>query len=270
MPRACIFCGDRAGSGEHVFPDWLNAVFGQLEWEQPDPEIPSSWSRGVQDFRSGHTSHHEWNAGQVATLRNKKVCHDCNTGWMCDLEGVSSPLLTPMILGHPRTLTQQEQIVAATWATKTAMVCEVSMDSNEGLFPQEDRTLLMEQQRPPGHIRVFAAMVEGTITPVHFGVMRTQVLVGEEPVGVMHLYTMQLHTLVLQVMRQEPPAPVGRIMDPPWDMTMTEVRLYPPTLGQFFWPPERSFTQDTLDEYRTRVANPPFLQSHPEVPPPAA
>jgi hypothetical protein len=151
------------------------------------------------------------------------------------------------------------------------MVCEVSMDSDEGLFGQEDRRLLMEQKRPPGHLRVFAAVVEGTITPAHFGVMHTQVLLNEEPIGHMHLYTLQLHALVLQVMRQEPPAPVERIMDPPAsDMSDREVRLYPPTLGQFFWPPKESFTSETLDQYRTRAENPPFLQSHPGTPPPAA
>jgi hypothetical protein len=270
MARECIFCGERAGSGEHVFPDWLNGVYGQLEWEQLDAEVPSSWSRGVQDFRSGEAQHQEWNSGQVATIRNKRICHRCNTGWMANLEGVSVPLLKPMILGHPRTLTQQEQLIAATWATKTVMVCEASMASDEGLFSQEDRRLLMEQQRPPGHLRVFAAMVEGAITPAHFGVMHMQVLHDEKPIGLMHLYTLQLHTLVLQVMRQEPPAPIERIMDPPaWDMSDSEVRLYPPTLGRFFWPPKESFTSETLDEYRTRVANPPFLQSHPGMPPPA-
>jgi hypothetical protein len=37
--RKCIFCGNPAGSGEHVFPDWLNKVFpldrkaqGNAEW----------------------------------------------------------------------------------------------------------------------------------------------------------------------------------------------------------------------------------------------
>ena len=270
VPRQCIFCGERAGSGEHAFPDWLNAVFAQLEWDQPDADVPSSWSRGGRDYRSGQAFHHEWTANQVATIRNKKLCHDCNTGWMANLEGQSAPLLIPMILGNAHTLTQQEQLTAATWATKTVMVCETSMGSDEGLFPQEDRTLLMEQLRPPGHLRVFTAMVEGTISPAHFGVMHMQVLDNEdEPLGLMNLYTLQLHTLVLQVMRQEPPAPIGRIMDPPeWDMSAREVRMYPPTIGQFFWPPEESFTPDTLDLYRTRTDNPPVLPSHPDRPPP--
>ena len=71
-------------------------------------------------------------------------------------------------------------------------------------------------------------------------------------------------------MRQEPPAPVERIMDPPaWDMSDREVRLCPPTLGQFFWPPKESFTSETLDQYRTRLENPAFLQSHPRTPQPA-
>jgi hypothetical protein len=254
-----------------VLPDWLNGVFAELEWEQPDPESQPSWSRGIQDFRSGVSSHHEWTSKDLATLRNKKVCHDCNTGWMCALEGASAPLLSPMILGRPQTLTQQEQIIVGTWATKTVMMCETSMDSDEGLFAHDDRVLLREEQRPPGHIRVLAAIVEGPITPAHFGVMHCQVLQGEEPLGLLHLYTLQLHTLVLQVMRQEPPAPVERIMDPPpWDMSDREIRVYPPTLGQFFWPPKVSFTNETLDQYRARVENPPFLQSHPGRPPNAA
>ena len=33
--RVCIFCGQRAGSGEHGFPDWLNGVFPAQEVGPP-------------------------------------------------------------------------------------------------------------------------------------------------------------------------------------------------------------------------------------------
>jgi hypothetical protein len=260
MPRTCLFCGGRPGSGEHAFPFWLNGVFDQLDWSQAgDQAAPMGWSRGAQDFRTGDSIEHDWRANEVASLINRKLCHACNTGWMADLEGVTAPLLTPMILGRAHTLTQSEQITVATWAAKTVMVLETSLPGYDAEFAREDRALVMNENRPPGHLRMFAAAVEGIVTPTHFGVYRKQEQQGATVVREVHLYNLQLHMLVLQVVREDPPAPVSMTMSPTRDMSDYEVRMFPPTIEGFYWPPARSFDHETLQQYMTRTENPPDL-----------
>jgi hypothetical protein len=257
VARKCIFCEKKAGSGEHMFPDWLNGVFSQVEWQTTDTP---QWSRGTQDFRTHEVTENVWGANEIASLRLKKLCHTCNTGWMADLESAAEPLLAPVILGRPTTLNQDEQITIATWATKTVMVCEASM-SDEQNFPIEDRKIVMNENRPPGHLRVFAAALEGLITPARFGAVRLEVQQHGSHLGDLHLYTLQLNLLVLQVVRQVPPAPVAVVMSAPDVAWESEVRVFPPVPAPpgFFWPPKKSFDPDGLPRYMTRHNNPPPL-----------
>jgi hypothetical protein len=259
VARKCIFCEKRAGSGEHMFPDWLNKVFDQIEWQMPEGETPM-WSRGAQDFRTDEVSEQVWGASEIASLILKKLCHECNTGWMADMEAVSAPLLTPMILGRPSTLNQTEQVTVGTWATKTVMVCEASM-SEERNFTPEDRKIVMNENRPPGHLRVFAASLEGLITPARFGVVRMEVQNKGVRLGDLHLYTLQINMLILQVIRQDPPASVGVSMADPNFGSDGEIRVFPPIPDNpgFFWPPKKSFDLEGLPRYVTRLDNPPAL-----------
>lgn len=259
MARQCTFCGENAGNGEHIFPDWLNDVFAQVDWQTVAGETPR-WSRGTQDFRTDEVTEQTWGATEIASLRLKRLCESCNTGWMSDLEAISGPLLTPMILGRPHTLSQEEQITVSTWATKTVMVCEASL-SDEGNFLDVDRKIVMNENRPPGHVRVFSAALEGIITPARFGVARMAVLQGDVLLGDLHLYTLQMNMLVLQVIRQEPPVSVATTFDSPNFGSDWEVRLFPPIPDDpgFFWPPAKSFDLDGLQRYVTRNDSLPAL-----------
>ena len=168
-----IFCEGRPGSSEHIFPGWLNRVFHQLDWTLGDEESPE-WARSTtSNFVSGERSENVWNANQIASITLNKLCHGCNTGWMAGLESRAAPLLTPMILGRRRRpLDLAQQLIVATWATKTAMVCEASLGPQDRNFPLADRKILMDGDRCPGHVRVFAAAIEGEIMPARFSVVR--------------------------------------------------------------------------------------------------
>ncbi len=247
-----------------MFADWINTVLDQIPFDLTGDEGPR-WERGGTDFRTGDTFSHAWGATEIASLRNKKLCHDCNTKWMADLEGRARPLLTPMILGRPHTLNPDQQITAATWATKTVMVLETAMgDSSdpEDLFPADQREIVMDHDRPPGLLRVRAAALEGLLAPLRYGCCR--LLVQREGVDLchLHLYTLQINMLVLQVVRPDPPPPnYGALKElaVPDDI---EVPLFPPVDG-FFWPPKKSLSPEGLISYITRSDKPPTLPGPP-------
>ena len=52
----------------------------------------------------------------LATLKLKRVCYVCNTGWMSELEDATAPILIPMINGRTTVLSMEEQRQIAAWA----------------------------------------------------------------------------------------------------------------------------------------------------------
>jgi len=233
-----------------MFPDWLNHVFDDLPGEVDDSE-PSRWQQGTVDFESGEQLQRGWNKKQIASLITREVCHECNTGWMHDLEDRAAPILKPMIRGNPHTLDLDQQIIVATWATKTAMVIEPTLDRRVN-FSLEQRQIVMNDDRPPGPFRVRAAAIEDMIPPLRYSCVRGQVQRNGAPFFDFHYYTLQIHVLVLQVIRTEPPPPNFGALKELAVPTDFEVPLFPPIDG-FFWPPKDSFNNETLNQYVGRL-----------------
>jgi hypothetical protein len=109
--RRCIFCQKPPGSGEHLFPDWMNATFPvDRKVEKP------LYGRHIANEEGVKTNH--WSAAEIANETTNMLCHDCNTGWMSVLEGAAKWVLEPMMLGQHRPLSVDEQILAGRWAVR--------------------------------------------------------------------------------------------------------------------------------------------------------
>lgn len=231
MARTCIFCAGPSsaqGSGEHLFPDWLNRLF-PVGASDPLP----SWGRHVasEDGVGGSS----WTAAKVASMTTKRVCNPCNTGWMCDLEGEASPVLQPMILGRQSALSAPEQLLVATWATKTAMVIESTLDNLDN-FPANQCATVMAENRPPGSLRVGAAAVNSPPRPLSYFCSRVHIKANLLPDHDLHFYTLQVGTLVLTIRRPDPPPPhYGALKDGAVPGAI-EIPVFPP-VERFLWPP---------------------------------
>ena len=254
--RKCIFCGCTANSQEHTFANWLNDVFG------PEEVGPT----GAELFRAtpDETEVFTWTAGEIAGQTVKGVCHSCNTGWMAQLEGRAKPVLEPMVKGGvAQFLDARQQILIATWATKSAMVCERMLDGPYE-FASHDRRIVMEQDRPPGHVLVYASSVQTDVGPLRFsqaaGELATTDRVPTEVI--LHLYTLQVGTLVLQVMRGDPPADVARTWADYMPERDRELPLFPPLASGLYWPTKRVLNESEFLAYTRRMAGlgpPPLL-----------
>jgi len=75
--RTCIFCGERAGSREHLWPKWI------LDMVRP---------RRIGGF-IGLSTALEFEREFIV----RSVCSACNSGWMSDLETANMPVMGPMI-----------------------------------------------------------------------------------------------------------------------------------------------------------------------------
>lgn len=141
--RRCIFCeSDGPLTLEHAIPQWLAAALHDMEPGDPTPEWRSQyWAGGqVEDDRQ-HPIHRP-------TVVVRRVCETCNGGWMSRLERQAKPFIAPMVRGQRTTLEPAEQLVVATWASKTILAVEYHEPEMVVARP-EDRVLVMDQLQPP-------------------------------------------------------------------------------------------------------------------------
>jgi len=154
----CVFCGERAGSREHVIANWL------------DGPLNASHPVGTGMLRIGLTHRftpapgsaeapREWNP-RGPDLVTTNVCDGCNTGWLASLENLVKPLLTPLVLGHSSAMGSEDQQVLAMWCYKTTLLMQLVRGSgHERLIPLERYCELYKSRRPPSDTRIWLGTV---------------------------------------------------------------------------------------------------------------
>lgn len=88
--------------------------------------------------------------GGVKHTRHRVVCGPCNSGWMGGLEEEVRPIMLPLMLGQPATLTAKDQEVLARWLAMKIMVAECSERSEMVVPADEKRRFLSDGTFPIG------------------------------------------------------------------------------------------------------------------------
>lgn len=165
-PGKCIFCGRGGMSKEHVLPKWLKRIL-----PPSDSHVTSAVGRGVNRTLPLHQSNYT-RQGSLMSRKVQVVCRvHCNNGWMGKLEEQTKPILIPLISGLRHTMVINAQSKLATWFAKTTMSAEFFYPG-EIYIPQEQRTVLMEKQRPPDGWQIWIAPLSGIKWSqfiIHFG-----------------------------------------------------------------------------------------------------
>jgi hypothetical protein len=155
--RACIFCGARPVTDEHAWPQWIAKYLPKTKnilynvTETRGDAAPTIQERGNR---------------YPFTTKVGCVCEACNTGWMHELEMSAELILAPLIEGRPTNrkgnpwaLREWRQSIAATWATKTALVLQEM--STEQAIAREFGQPFRRQLRPHNFAQVWIAHYAG-------------------------------------------------------------------------------------------------------------
>jgi hypothetical protein len=251
--RQCIFCDHAANSHEHLFPDWINKIFVPADIGPVD-SIQSQVVVGEEDAATLNT----FPAGKLAQHTAKIVCDCCNTGWMAAMEDRASRLLRAAILGQTVRFTNEEQVLIAAWATKTAMVGESIMEYADR-FTTDDRTLMRREQRPPLHAMVYLAAYGGPNVGTAYFRSLGQITENGAPITDVYIHTVQVGRLVVQV-RGFPVLPLGQntsLKQVP-QSRFIEIPIFPP-VESCNWPPNFRFMDEaTLGVYTAGGKEPPL------------
>lgn len=190
--RRCIFCKGPAGSSEHAWPDWLNGVF------EPYVAVDagSGWTQRSADL-DGIRWERTFPKRRFANLTTKLVCHDCNTGWMAELEEAAKTILEPMVTGKRIILSMPEQLVVAHWAVKTVAVLKTTFTDSEQ-FSDVELDILKNERRVPVSTQVVLAAVTGAGNHLAYAEVGFP-QIDNLPGSYLRFATLQLGTLVLQV-----------------------------------------------------------------------
>jgi hypothetical protein len=146
----CLACGITSSppSREHVFAQWLLDALGGISM--------NFYRRHGDGRREIHR--------KTINLRSftlKRICEDCNNGWMCRLEEALKPILLPLLKGakHLEALDEDERRILAKWLGKTAIIDSYAI----GAECPVDKTLLRwmarDERSTPGRFGVAACPV---------------------------------------------------------------------------------------------------------------
>ncbi len=126
--ETCIYCGGKAGSEEHVFPQWLRERFtgsGTLD-HKVNIDAQIRIKQGVKDVR----------------VVVRSVCNTCNTGWMSELQNKAKPIIVGLLDETITSLSLEDCRLLTSWAVMSGMCLETRNERSLWLYTHLDRTLL--------------------------------------------------------------------------------------------------------------------------------
>jgi hypothetical protein len=133
-----MFCGrDRTLSREHVFNRWMREHFAEF-----------TESDHVRRLVTEGTDEAEEHIGAPLGVVVRRVCRECNHGWMQQMDNEVRPIIETMLDGEPRTLSILDQNTVAIWATKITLVLQAANMGRQAIVGR-DHYRWFEQHRQP-------------------------------------------------------------------------------------------------------------------------
>ena len=82
---------------------------------------------------------------------------------MSRIEEYSRPLLTPLVLGERRSLSPQDQEIAATWGFKTILMLQFLNRADQREIPRDQYRWFFQHQTPPSAARISLGHFSGPL-----------------------------------------------------------------------------------------------------------
>lgn len=256
MPRACMYCGARADSREHIIATrFIDVLRGDPRGYRLPSRLTVTLPDGRRIIRHGKTTR-----GGAPTLEyTTRVCGTCNSGWMNDMDTNAYNVLVDLIRGHPRTLSSDDQRHLAAWFAKVALTAR-SEPANPLYIDPAWTHQLFTNHTPPATWYIWIGRYEGS-APWWYQPTDVRVELGAgspAPDPAVRITadhgvyaTLVIGCAVLQIFGVETD---GQLLHGGWDP-----RLLPiwPTRSALQWPPQILVTDASLPDVAQRLIGNP-------------
>jgi hypothetical protein len=175
----------------------------------------------------------EWES-DGPSLATGSVCLECNNGWLSELETVASPIIGPLLLGEPTSLTTEEQRVVSFWSYKTVLLLQMIRAKEDRPIPARRFREAFELGRPPADVRIWLGLPHGN-NAMHEG--STEINLANDRHAVPGFFTAvaigRLLILCAGRLRSGPEQlRIGHKTDP-----RIAIDIWPASLRARYWPP---------------------------------
>lgn len=163
--RACLFCGGRPVTREHVVPEWTAKSLG----------VRRLTSTSLVDRKPVGTA---WEAVGSFEVVAKVICKRCNEGWLSRHENRIQPYLEPILHGKREQLDEAGQEWVAAWIWKTFLVMDTMYEPRtfgpkdaERFFryrvaPRRDAWVFIGRIKPSHHVSTGGRAITPIVTSV--------------------------------------------------------------------------------------------------------
>jgi hypothetical protein len=185
-------------------------------------------------------------------MKVRRVCEECNTGWMHELEEVARPVLLPLMAGRRTALAPIEQEVIAVWAIKTALMCEFIHPRTRSASETHFRFLYERlEPTPNGHVWLAHYVGPKELDYNH----RELFLTPEDSPGPSrkgYLTALIINRLVLYVLDSEGSVTTRTYL--PKDVEGSLLQIQPIKWVYPRWPPEIAHSDESVEGFLHMLA----------------
>jgi hypothetical protein len=234
----CIFCSSEGKmSKEHLWSEWARKAI-EADTGQPVSVVPH-----VIEKSDG--SNKQWDAPVFSATLNK-VCRDCNSTWMSDVEELTKDLVLPMLRNEQVLLGKEEQLCLAAWGYLKVLVHQrvdrqqiLPADRYRGFHAHLSNGVMSL----PRSATVFLAAHKGRAID---GGYTQHLIVDRDELGQpFFMATFTLRQVVLQVF-DNLHLPVGIAPERPPSIADRDAQIWPVSELPVRWPPGRPLGDDEL------------------------
>lgn len=182
----CPFCGSVGKrSDEHVWAQWLRDTEGARTLLQDSHgeriPMPSDVVRKDADGRYRTVSEPRGTYAKLLPHVQVRVCEPCNTGWMSRLEEQVKQLVAPFVFHGERhvTLSVDDVLTLATWATKSWMAYALTMPAQKNPFILDEYRAMAASPQPANRSQIW--FLHATEPRAHVGIGIASTLLWQGP-----------------------------------------------------------------------------------------
>lgn len=157
----CVFCNGFRLTKEHIWSDWLTkrqTVPHQKTHTQSVVRVKMNHGDGTAYVAPDLP---KLKTGPLIQVKIRRVCNDCNGGWMKDIVDAALPFAESMVSGRHLQVTTEAQRAVSAWIMLSCIMAEFT-DEQTMAIPLFDRVHIRENAEPPSDWHIFVGRYEGT------------------------------------------------------------------------------------------------------------